>query len=152
MHTSCIHTCIVLPVLSARRYIHTYIIHAYIMHTYIYCTPNTPGSSMYTSIPLNAPINAPIDAPIDCAPKPPCKTAIASVLCSMLQSNFDSGHPMGFKKYRFAQIWGGGGGGARGSYLARGLLVYVFSLYKVTKTEISRNIRLLIFAMGHKIL
>ena len=93
---NCVHT-----------YIHTFMIHAYIMHTYIYSTPSTLGASIYTYIHntciyhayihilysqysrlvdvyilsyyMHIQLETSIDAPIDCAPKPPYKTAIASI-------------------------------------------------------------------------
>ena len=45
---------------------------------------------------------------------------IVSIINNTIQYNTIqySGHPRGSKKYRFAKMWGGG---ARGSYLARGL-------------------------------
>ena len=48
------------------------------------------------------------------------KTAIASLYFQCYNPISYSGHPRGSKTYRFTKMWGGGGG-ARGSYLARGL-------------------------------
>ena len=48
------------------------------------------------------------------------KTAIASLYFQCYNPISYSGHRRGSKQYRFVKMWVGGGG-ARGSYLARGL-------------------------------
>ena len=55
---------------------------------------------MHIQLETSIPLNAPIDAPIDCAPKPPYKTAIASLLSDYVQCCNPisySGHPRGSK-------------------------------------------------------
>ena len=102
MHTSCIHTYIVFPVLSARRYIHTYIHNTCIYHAYIHILYSQYSRlvdvyilSYYMHIQLDQRADRRTD-------RLRAKATIQNSYCIHIQDI------LGFKKYRFAQIWGGG--------------------------------------------
>ena len=61
------------------------------------------------------------------------KTAIASLYFQCYNPISYSGLPRGSQKYRLAKMWGGGGG-ARGSYLAHGLIRNILAFGHGTMT------------------